>query len=428
MTRRVKNLEKFTVAYLSLLFLLTSTLSYGPLKALTRLNFAQTLIMMSIPSLILTLLLKKEVYKRPTSSSTSNSNLLFDVLIAILLFFSTLAVLILKVRQGWIPATYDELFHLSYTNMIYRALGSGDYKYLAWLAQNNVNPMLPYLLTVTLVPYSDFSLNSARMLASVISSFVPVAVYLLVKEYDVSRKISALTAFALTFSSLFQSQGYLYIFDGLSTLLFTVAFYFLVKVIRNGKRIFLVLSSLLFYLLLVTKYPAAFLFLIIYIITFFLLMVRKHWSVKECVPLIVVILSFFLFDLFIMVFMPKVFSSLMWAVFLAWGIGAVVYSKTVIWDLILGFGFSPYVVLAVIAYRLLRSKERSGVTFISVLTIALAFLTLVPSPVTRRVIQVLPVFFATIISYSHKQYSNTLLSLVVLNLSWWGILSLVSIL
>ncbi len=423
-----KNLERFIVAYLSILFLLTSTLIYDPIKSLTGLDFSQTLMAAAIPAFVLAMFFKKETHTRSLTSNVKNSNSRFDVLITLLLFLSTLAVLILRAKQGWPSVTYDELFHLNYTNMIYRALGSGDYGSLVRLAQYDINPMFPYLLTVTLVRYSDFSLYSARIFVSMISSLVPVVTYFLVREYGVNRKVAALTALSLSVSSLFQSDAYLYVFDGLSTLLFTVAFFFLVKAVSKGRRVFFLLSSTFFYLLLVTKYPPAFLLLIIYIVAISFLITHKKCSARKYFPLVLAVSLFFMYLFFMIVFMPKV-SFQLWDVFFGRSSLTFVYSRTLLWDLLLVLGWSPYLIVAVLAYRFLRSREKSEVTLFSLLAIILTFLTLVPFlPVTRRLIQVLPIFFATTVSYSTRKYSGVLVALVLLNLSWWGALGLITLL
>ncbi len=54
---------------------------------------------------------------------------------------------------------------------------------------------------------------SARLFVSAISSFVPVILSFMVREYGIDRKVSAFAAFGLSFSSLFQIQACLYIID-----------------------------------------------------------------------------------------------------------------------------------------------------------------------------------------------------------------------
>ena len=422
-----RSLESVVVLYLSLFFLVASTLALGPAKSLVGLKFSQILVVSSIIALALSYPLRKKMHGSLISSPDTDSNFKSDALIVILLYSSALAVLAIRATLEWSFIPHDEAYHLRFPIRIYEALDRLDYDTLVSYARVNVNPIFPYLLTVALVPYPYFSIFSARLFAMTTSSLVPIVLYFLVKENGVDYRLSALTAFALSFSSLFQSQAYHYTFDGLSTLLFTVAFYFLVKAMRNQKKINLVLSSIFFYLLVVTKYPPAVWLVLIYIPTTVFLMTKKNWSVNNVLPLIVTIASSLPLAFCMFLLSPNIFSRLLVEIFFGWNKLTIPYAVATLWDLVFILGWSPYLIIVFVAYRYLRSREKNEIIFVSLLAIMLAFLTLVPYlPVTRRIIQAIPVFFATTVSYSYGRYPSKVVALILLNLSWWGALTLIT--
>jgi len=257
---------------------------------------------------------------------------------------------------------------------------------------------------------------------------VPIVLYFMVREYGVDRKVSMLTAFALSLSALFQSLTYHYMFDGLSTFLFTTAFFFLVKAIRKRRIGLFILSITFFYLLLFTKYPPAVWLLVTYLSTTVFLVVQKKWPVRRTLPLILGTLPFFPLVLAWIWLLPNISAQVTAILFPGWNAGTIPFAVATLWDLVFIVGWSSYLVLVIVALRFLRSKEKDPTTFVSLLVLALAFLTLVPNDaITRRIIQAIPTLFATVISYSYKRYTPTVVNAILLNLSWWGVLSILTI-
>ncbi|MCJ7635755.1 glycosyltransferase family 39 protein [Candidatus Bathyarchaeota archaeon] len=428
------NLEKYVIVFLSIFFLLTSTLTFAPIKMALGLRLVYILVISSLLSLCLSWLFDKKTHGRVSTSAERASSFRMDVILIVILFVLSFLTLSFRAILNWQLIKVDEPMHLIFTREVYLTISNSNYDYLIKLAYGlrdranpafpSLNPIFPYLLTVALIPYSEFSLFSGRILNSAISSLVPVVTYFILRDLSVSRKFSALTALAVLFSALFQSHAYLYIFDGLSTLLFTVAFFLMVKGIRKEGAKYFYLSGIFFCILLSTKYPPATWLLITYFLAVISLIIWKGWQAKKALTLVVIpsIAATFIF----IIFFRNVFELLK-LVFLGWRAETSYYVQTTIWDLAFVFGWAPYAINGVMAYRLLRSKERDVVKLVSLVVMLLAFLTLVPYlPVTRRIIQVIPVIFATTVAYASDHYPSAVTVLVVMNLSWWGLLSFLS--
>jgi hypothetical protein len=446
MTIDKRDIESFTIAYISIFFLFASTLTFNPVKTIVGLRWSYTLIVASFLALALTWLLKgifrgsstlvhdqSSMNKAGLSLPKNSASLRLDLLLSISLFLSTFTILAFKVIRGWPSMSPDEPIHMIIAEETYKAINGPDHGYLVQLARGAVaggnptfpwlNPLFPYLLTVALVPHAAFSLFSGRLLISAISSFVPPILYFMAREYGVGRKFSALTAFALSLSSLFQNQAYLYIFDGLSILLFISAFFFLTKTIRCKRKRYFTLSVMFFLLLLVTKYPPSAWLIVIYLFAAIFLVARKQWTKSEALPLVMIPLA--LMTLIFLGFSTHITTITRLALY-GFDANTVLYLIKVIWDLTFIVGWSPYVIVAIVAYRFFQSREKDTVTFISLMAILLAFLTLMLwVPVTRRIIQVIPILFVTTIGYTFEHHSNAVTALVLLNLSWWGVLSLI---
>lgn len=258
---------------------------------------------------------------------------------------------------------------------------------------------------------------------SVISSLIPVISYFVLRDYGVDGKYAALGAFALAFSSLFQNLTFLYTFDSLSTLLFTLAFYSLTRSIRDTGKRFVILAIIFYCLLFFTKYPPAAWLLAVYFFVILFMSKGNYWLSKRSMQLMFVTILSFLFV--ISLYFGRIIGVAN-IVFYGWNASTVPYMVGTFWDLFYVFGWSPYVVLAIMSYRFLRSEEKDVVGLMSLLVILLAFLTLgMWDAVTRRVIQVVPILFGTTVSYSYKHYGGVGTILVILNLSWWGIIALI---
>jgi hypothetical protein len=432
MTSKIIDFEAITLFYVSISFLIVSTMTFAPIMALTGLRFNQTLIFGALAALLPTIFCRVRLSRQFAASFGSvHSSRKTSTLIILFLFFSALLVLVFRTVGDVPPMTYDEDLHLMITRNAYMALGTSDLgDYFGRIMRRMILPF-PYFLTIMVVPYSYFSLFTGRLFVSVISSIVPVVLYFMVREYGVDRKISILTALAFSLSSLFQNTAFFYIFDGLSTLFFTSAFFFLLKAIRIGEGggKYAILSGMFYCLLLVTKYPPTMWILLIYVFVAVFITWKGGRSIRVPARVRARAFQLAMFCMLITAFMFLPFSNnlleLTRLVFIKWNAQTIPYAISTTWDLLFIVGWSPYLVVAIIGYRIFRSDEKDAATVASFLTVTLAFLTLVPYiPVTRRIVQAVPVLFATTTSYTYGRHSAMIVMLVLLNMSWWGVLAL----
>lgn len=336
-----------------------------------------------------------------------------DLQIMIGLYFFAFFLLALKMYFFASPATYDEIVHMGIT----RTFLTFDFSSIIGELKIIPNPPLPYVVMAAVFSHFELTLQSARIASSIISSAVPVVLYYWMKVLHDDRVLAIQVSATYIFTPLYQNLAYLYTFDGLSTLLFTLLSFYFVRGIQTKKGLYFILSGILFAACGLTKYPPALWFLLSSMAVVALSFRRKSLRLRN------------------LLFLPIGLTPLLLIFLVAGPHFAVAYEYGSYWnatmvyavisDLFFVLGWSPYLIFLSTVHRsILEGVDEKSVFFILVIT--LAFLTPFVNPYTRRLVQVIPVFFIAVTERALEIDRQALAPLVYANLSWWGILSLLS--
>ena len=101
------------------------------------------------------------------------------------------------------------------------------------------------------------------------------------------------------------------------------------------------------------------------------------------------------------------------------------FLRTVFSDLFFVLGWSPCLLFLLAAHRCVKGKVSESSLYL-VMAVALAFLTVLINPYTRRIVQAVPLFFLVVTKCALRINRGLLTPLVGATLSWWGVLSLLS--
>jgi hypothetical protein len=339
-----------------------------------------------------------------------------------ILIVTSSSFLIPHLLKNNIP-TFDESAHISITESI---LTLPINQWISVFAKIP-NPPLPYIIMGFILSPFQISVHNGRIILSVIASAIPLLLYFMMKQSISNESLAFAIAVGYALNPLFQSQIYLYDFDAFSTLFFILSAYSFIKAIETKRTLYSLTAGILFLLCAFSKYvPAAWLILGFALVIPVLL--HRGYHVRLFVPLLAIMTSVFaaltilLPTHYINVTRHITVSSLLS------GHEEIIlnYGKTLFWDLMFIFGWAPYLILLFVIKDRKYLWRNPDKIFITAIVLSALFTPLL-NPISRRVIQAVPLFYALTFDYAIKKYSRIVSILLWLNFSWWGILNLATI-
>jgi hypothetical protein len=417
----MRKLEEYIIVYFSVFFLLFSTFTSPLIKYALKTRSIWIMLIMAPAALALTLLFAWKIeikMKFPYGELFKSKRFTIPLLIV-----TSLSFLILNLLKNN-ALIFDESIHISITKSILTLPIS------QWISvfSKIPNPPLPYIIMGFMLSPFQISVHNGRIILSIIASAIPLLLYLMMKQSISNEALAFAIAIGYALNPLFQSQIYLYDFDAFSTLFFIVSAFSFIKAIETKRTLYSLIAGILFLLCAFSKYvPAAWLILGFALVIPILL--YRGYHIKLFVPLLVIVASSFtgLAILFPTHYMFLIRSII--GLFPLANYEKIIlnnYGETLFWDLIFIFGWAPYLVLLSIIKDQKYLWRNPDKLFITTLVLS-ALLTPLLNPITRRVIQAVPLFYALTFDYAIKKYSRIVSTLLWLNFSWWGILNLATI-
>jgi len=401
------------VLFFSIHYLIVSTLTLPFIREQFGIRFVGALLV-AIPLTLVSTLVVLRYGRRREEGAPSGNGSSSKITFFLVLFLFSLVLLLSKIL--WKTAlTFDEPHHLDIT----RIVAEFNVSEIRERVLNLPNPPLPYLIMASVLRPFGLSVFFGRVASSVISSIIPVIVYYWARRMGGSFLVALGTAIGYVLTPLYQNVMYLYTFDGISTLFFTLSLLYFLEALRGKKPNSLMMSAVFWVLCALTKYPPALWLLVAYPTVTFFQIIRSRWRVTYFLPFCLVVAPA---ALLIVTFLPKMILVPLVAI-LRWSPPDYEHATVLAWDLALVLGWSPYLVNAFKLYEFLTNRESPSDLLVLTL-ISMAFLTPLVNPITRRVVQVIPIYHISTIEYARTHYRNWTTLLVWLNLFWWGILTI----
>jgi len=338
------------------------------------------------------------------------------VTMTILIYIFAFLLLVFRISRMGASATFDEPTHLAMTRSLAPfSLESWieTMKTPSYMQELSRNPPLPYFLMAILLRPFDFSLLAGRVISSLLAALIPVVLFYMLCELlgDSTMAISISAAYVMSIP--FQGAMFIFDFDALSTLLFTLCVCSFIMALKSRNRSYFAYSMIAGILLTLTKYPPAGWLLLGSIITVFF-----HREVRSGLSVILVTT---LMGLLIVSIASPVHLSLAAQYFASRALKGE-YAIELLRDLTVIIGWSPYLAFA---FKFAETwKAKDPISTFSVVLIILAFVTPIFDPVTRRLIQVIPLFAVTLLYFSTRRWSRTTSLLILMNFCWWGVIKL----
>jgi len=326
----------------------------------------------------------------------------------------SLAFLILVFRVWRMGASieFDERPNLELTKSV--AIFDLESWIETFTVKSHHNPPLPYLLMAILLRPFDFSLLAGRVISCLFAAIIPVVLFYMLHELCGESTTAMSVSFAYTLSTLYQSAMFKYDFDALSTLFFTLCVYSFIVAVKRKKRLYLGYSMIAWILLILTKYPpAGWLFI------GFMMTGLFHREIRSQLGFILLAL---LIALLIVVAVSPAQVGFVAEYFAEWRPLSSEYVVPLFRDFAVVLGWSPYLAFA---FKL-REVKKTGdpISTLSVVLIILAFISPIFNPLTRRVIQVIPLLAVTLFCFSTGRWSRTTSLLMLMNFCWWEVIKL----
>jgi len=415
-------IEEVLVISLSIHFLLVSTLNLQAVREAVGLRFIETFFITMPLAFLLALAIggaiRAQDLEPKLKSVNAKTDRNLDLLVCSIVILSAFLLLFKKILETGDSVTFDEPIHLKITEDV----STFDFGILQGFARY-VNPPLPYFLFALLLKPVGISLLNCRLLSSVIASIIPAILYLLAIEFIKSRRAVVALSYGYILTPLYQNVMYRLTFDGLSTMIFISSVYFFFKAIKTERVRHSAISAVFLGLCILTKYPPAIWLILGYASTILFLKLQGEFNLKQFMPIIVGIA---IPSAILPILLPRHLQFLLQillSVPASWPLMINEY-KTLLWDLLLLLGWSPYLISIFMLRDFRQTRERDPVDLLSLTLIALAFAAPLLNPLTRRIVQIIPIFFITTISYSMRRYRTITLILIWLNLFWWGLINL----
>jgi len=343
------------------------------------------------------------------------------VLTPFLIYSFAFLILVFRVWRMGTSIEFDEPPNLELTKLVAKFDSESwiESFTVAGLEVSHWNPPLPYFMMAILLRPFGFSLFAGRVISSLGAALIPVVVFYILRELGESTTAMSVS-FAYALSTLYQGAMFIYDFDALSTLFFTLSVYSFIVAVKRKKRSYFGYSVIAWILLILTKYPpAGWLFLG--------LLVTSLFHREERSRSVFILLAFLIGILIVVVVSPgqlgfisesEYFTKWLW-IRMALDPN---YMVPLFRDFAVIVGWSPYLAFA---FKLQKVKETEDpISTFSIVLIVLAFISPIFNPLTRRVIQAIPLLAATLFDFSMRRWSKTTTTLMLLNFCWWGVIKL----
>jgi len=319
-------------------------------------------------------------------------------------------LLVFRVWRMGASVDFDEPVNLELT----KSVATFDLKSWIETFKSTTNPPLPFLLMAILLRPFDFSLLAGRVILCLWAAIIPVVLFYLLYELCGESTTAVSVSFAYTLSTLYQGAMFKYDFDALSTLFFTFCVYSFVVAVKRRERLYFGYSMIAWILLILTKYPpAGWLFLGFVMIGLF------HREVRSQLGFILLAL---LMALLIVVAVSPAQLGFVAESIAGWHPPGSEYAIPLFRDFAVVLGWSPYLAFA---FKLGEVKKTSDPIFtFSIVLIILAFISPIFNPLTRRVIQAIPLLAVAVFHFSMRRWSRTASFLMLMNFCWWGVIKL----
>lgn len=423
------------LCYVSIHYLFSSFLVWEPVHSVLRLRFVYGVLLSFLPSILLATILTGGIFSwtgryaralkstvgRWSGHSSGSLRILLseawlkDGLSSVCIYFASLSLLLTKVSLIDNPSSYDELNHLAIT----KAVADSGFNAIGQIFSALPYPPFFYVAMSALLNPFGLTLLTGRIASSIISSFAPVIVYHSARLIIRSRPFALAATVGYILSSFFQILAFRYMLDGMTTLWLTFSFLFFLKAMRESSVRHSILCSIFFLLCVLTYYPPAISLAIGFLVAYFYAR-RKENHRYVFLPLLVAVLAF--------IIALTCFSG-QWPLILRFILfGERIHSEyfpTFAFDLVIIFGWSPYLAFIFGLKSLARSDE-DEILVLGVVLIFSAFSTSLMGMLIRRAVSVYPIFLIYALAYLARGRSRVAFALVWLNSFWWGLLNLIA--
>jgi len=410
--------EEFAVLVASLHYLFCSILVFHPIQSLLHTTFLSAFLI-ALPAgvaLALVVILTTQDKPRPSCNAARDGD---EIRSLICLFAVAIALLLQSAMTT--SSTYDELTHV---NRMYLASTTSLHDFCEVMQTTLYSPWWYILIGSLLNSTGGVSLLRARILICIISSFVIVPMYRLARDVFHSRSMAIAICFAFIFSSIFHLTLFYVTMDGIATLFFTLSVHCFLRGISRRSPSLLLSSGVSWSALALAHYGSALQLILGYLLSLLYLQRRHIVQPKDVMPICLGFLIFPILDFPVLLHHIPRFLEL--GLELLPVLNATQYNITMIWDLLLSAGWSPFLVLFLImARRLICNEPRIEDKTIPMIFLGSAFVVyfLMNSyAILRRLAPVSPLFLILIAEHSAENYSRITVALVLLNFCWWGLL------
>jgi len=414
--------EEFLLNTVSVAFIFTSTFVLLPLRRGIDSRFVVDMAFLLVGALVLLLSRRVDLgildsflavtRRRLTSSLSARWR---KVLMPISIYVFAFLLLVFRVLRMGASVDFDEPLHLELTKSF------ATFDLGSWIEAfavdpiRRLNPPLPYFLMAILLRPLDFPLFAGRLILCLFAAIIPVVLLYMAREVCVESTTAIAVPFAYTLSTLYQGALFKYDFDALSTLFFTLCVYSFIVAMNRKQRLYFGYSMIAWILLILTKYPpAGWLFLGFMLTSFFHKELRSHLGF--------ILLALLVALLMVVAVLPAQLGYVA-EFFIKMEPMSMEYAVPLFRDFAVVIGWSPYLA---IAFKLKEAVKgtRDLISTFSVVLIILAFISPIIYPLTRRVIQVIPLLVMTLANFSTGRWSRTTSLLILMNVCWWEVIRL----
>jgi hypothetical protein len=397
-------------------YLFLSFLIVHPISNFLRTSFVSALLITLPAAVVFALVTIFTTADKPKLSSV-NAFGVPEALFVLCLFGFAMILLLPNVLM--FPSTVDELYHM---RMIQLALSHPLGSFFGEVSRSvpTYSPWWYLLVSSLLHLAGGVTLLGVRSVMSVVSGFAAVAVYYLAKEISRERFMPVVISCVFVLSSVFHRFLFYGTMDSIATLMFVLSVCSLLRGIVRRSSFWLLSAGIFWSLLALAHYVPAGQLVLGYSLSLPYLRRKQLIQVRDLVPLF---LGFLLFPALNFQILPYQISNLIGLVFhLVPILNPVQYDRTMIWDLLLSIGWSPYLVFLVSAAKRSWTDRVGTVSKIIVGSSFLVYLLLNPFAIMRRLVPASSVLLILAGDYSAKNYSRITTGIILLNFCWWGLL------
>ena len=416
--------QESMILLVSLHYVLLSLLVVPQVKGFIHVGFLPTaLATFVVAAAVVAMMVSKVDGKLGARWKTPRSMGTHEIYFVIGLF--VLAFVVLLPNMLTTPVSVDEPYHIMLMRL---ALTQPWDEYIASMSASRIlySPWCYVVIGQILRLAGGVTLLGARIVTTTASSLAAVATYYLAKEMLPEGLMPVITSCVFVFSSISHDLLFYATMDGIAALLFTISVCFVLRGLTRLNSFCFLLAGLFWSLLALAHYFPALQLFFAYALSLICLHRKRAVRARDFASMCVGCLLFPVINFQALTLQISTFLEL--GLQLIPILNPIQYDPTMLWDLLLSVGWSPYVVfLLVAAKQSTHTTVQSRLKAVSTIIVGsgfLVYLLLNSWAIMRRLAPVAPLFLSLVTGYSTRNYSKITTFFVLLNFCWWGLLKL----